>query len=425
MIKFQSSMEFQKQVQNQGLEICRQGLQKNVERVAHGGRDYDLLLTGALHYRVLWIRDFCMSVPGALAAGLNRTVRDTIDMIFLMQRPDGLIPRIVDSSKLRFKARFFVNLVGVSPRFEGPLEPSYLSEHGVISVDGNALVVWAAAHYFEMTGDREAAERWWEPAKKAMAFLEQNHGVDGLIGKQPPFADWKDSVGRTGRVSFVNTWFVIAMRELARLGRALGKPEAGFLEARSETALKSYRSFFWDSSSRRIRNFESDSRFVADANLLAITYGLVSRSEGEAILEQMKRTPLWMPLPGRATWPSYHAGIKSWTTRVGGIADYHDELFWLWLTAIAGRAEVALGNLEGGELVLDRTLSLVSKWGGVFEVYEAQHEDERDFSPEGLKPVWRILCRAEVPFTWSAAMILELDAAVQAARQKSSYLAIS
>jgi glycogen debranching enzyme len=407
------------------VQICRDGLKRNIERVHHAGRDFDLLLTGALHYRVLWIRDFCMSVPGALAAGLDGVVRDTIDLIFQMQRADGLIPRLVDSKKLRFVTRFFVNLAGISPKFEGPLEASYLSEHGVISIDGNALLVWAATRYVEKTGDHDAAERWWAPAKKAIAFLEENHGVDGLIGKQPPFADWKDSVGRTGRVSFVNTWYVITLREFSRMGRRIGKLEAGLYEGKHDVALKNYRSFFWDENRRTIKNFEDDSRLVADANLLAITYGLVSRSEGESILERMKRTPLWSPIPGRATWPNYHAGMKSWTTRFAGIADYHDELFWLWLTAIAGRAELAVGNQEAGEQILEHTLRLVSQWGGVYEVYQACREPDVHFNPQQLRPVWRLLCRAEMPFTWSSAMIIELHAHAVAARKPLGLAALA
>lgn len=399
--------------------LAASALQANLTDFWHNGRKYQLLLTGGNQFKCLWARDFSFAVGGALALGLDQAVHDSLDLFFSLQREDGLLPRLIDGSNMGFKTRFALSYLGFTPGLEGPAAPNFISEHGVITVDGNVLLPWAASLYLKKSKNMDAARLWWPHALRAVAFLETHHLVDGLIGKQPKYSDWADSIARTGMVSFVNCWYVICLRALAEWATWINDPRASELSEKAEVASSRFRQFFWDPSAKRIRNFETDDRLVMDANLLAIIHQLVKPDECEAILSTLRSSPLWHPIPGRVTHPAYPRNLKSWTTRTVGLGDYHDQLYWIWLAAHAGRAESAAGNVQQAQDILDQLAKLIVQWNGIHEVYElvAQVDSTSksggnrgvtDNSTPALRPVKRLFYRAEVPFTWSAGTYLEM-----------------
>jgi hypothetical protein len=400
-------------------ELAASALRANITEIVQNGKSYQLLLTGGRQFKCLWARDFSFAAAGALALGMDRAVHDSIDLFFKLQRDDGLLPRLIDGATFGFKTRFALTYLGLTPEFRGPVAPNYISEHGIITVDGNVLLPWAASLYLEKTKDTEAGLAWWPKALKALRFLEEQYLVDGLISKQPKYADWADSVARTGRVSFVNSWYVICLRALAQWAQWLKLPEADELQQKASRANTYFRNFFWDSQQSRIRNFETDERLVLDANLLTVIHELVSPPECEQILQTLRASPLWHPIPGRVTHPAYPKELKSWTTRTVGLGDYHDHLYWIWLAAHAGRAEAINGSLNSANAILDQVAELIVKWNGIHEVYELEPKSTQEGSNPSLRPVRRFLYRAEVPFTWSAATFVEMFATVTTLSSRS------
>jgi glycogen debranching enzyme len=206
-----------------------------------------------------------MSVPGLLEIGKKREVKDSIELIFKLKNKNGLIPRIIDSKYLSYKVRFFLNLIGLNPSFGKSILPTYLSEHGVVSVDGNLLAIIAASAYVKYTSDREQAKIWLPEIIKLIEYIDFFH-KDTLI-YQDEHSDWQDSLKRKGRVSFVNSLYAIALKEICWIHSFLGEDSSKYLENYNKF-INHFKSFFI--SNNKIKNFENDDSPAIDATLLLI-----------------------------------------------------------------------------------------------------------------------------------------------------------
>ncbi|MBI3542051.1 MAG: hypothetical protein HY075_02075 [Deltaproteobacteria bacterium] len=360
------------------------------------GKHY--LLAGAHQFHTLWARDFSMSVGGALALGRYSTVRDSLEVFYASQRPDGLLPRTVDNVNIYW--RTLLGLFARAPKFEAPLKAWFDTENGVISIDANVFIPWASAEYVLASRDRFFASRWFASAESSLAYLEKNYFVDGLIGRQPPFSDWADSVKREGRVAMTNVMYVLALRGMAGWAELLGLADKALeYRAREASTASRLREFFWNPKLGALTNFEGDDHLTADANLLAVAYGVLDGEQAETTMRTLRASRLWWPMPGRATTPNYKSSLKSFNVKLAGIASYHDAMTWLWLTAVAARAERAVGNCQGYREIMAKLAGRIAKDGVVYEVF--------DLKKRGLVPVRRLLYRAERPFTWSSAQFLE------------------
>jgi glycogen debranching enzyme len=394
---------------DRALEIAEAGLLSNIAAIADdSGREHRFVLAGGHQFHTLWTRDFAMASAGVLAMGQGQAVKDSLDTIFANQRADGLMPRLIDHENNIIRIMFAT--IGVRLPFEFPLHINFVSENGILTIDGNALLPWAASHYIEVTGDRDAAQRWWPVAVRSLEFLEREYWDSGLIGKQPPFADWEDSVARKGRVAFTNEAYLLALRGLSGWARFLGMDSSADDYARRAGEFqKRFHDFFWIPGRNMIRNFEGDDHLTADANLMAVAHGLVSPDEAAAIMETLRASPLWKPMPGRVTWPDFANHDKDIFVRIFGLPDYHDSLYWLWLSSLAAEAERAVGEAGACETILDQVSGLVVSKDSLQEIYKLQKDRVR------LKPVRRFFYRAEVPFTWSSGMFVH--AVLQGCRQ--------
>jgi glycogen debranching enzyme len=359
------------------------------------------LLAGANQFRSLWARDFSFATAGALIAGQTQAVHDSLDALFAAQRSDGLLPRGLDNEDITWRVIF--GLLGMPPAFHPPLKAWWTTEYGVIVLDSNVTVPWAASRYLLKTHDLEAARRWFAPAERALAFFqEQGYLVDGLIGNQPPYSDWADSVQRTGRVSFTNVIYVLALRGMSEWATLLGDPErALFYASKALSAQQAFVHHFWSPTLEAVSNFDGDEHLTADANLLAVAHGVLPPELARRTMRTLRASPLWRPMPGRTTTPDYPSSMKGFNVKLIGIASYHDSMYWLWLTAAAAMAERALGNCDSYDEIMSSLSRLIAKGRAIREVYELKRDGVT------LKPVSRLLYHAENPFTWSSAMYLE------------------
>lgn len=383
--------------------IAGDALRSNVVSLFDQGRvssEKKYLLAGARQYRTLWARDMAMSVQGAMAAGEFQAVKNSLEIFFKFQRFDGLLPRLIDNQNIL--TRVLMGVMGHPPMFREPLRAWFTTENRVIAIDSNLAIVWASSRYILRSEDLVFAKAHFVAAEKAILFIETHFSVEGIVGKQPPFADWADSVQRTGRVAFTNELYILALRGLSQWAEKVGEPvRASFYQDKAAEVTERFLTFFWDPKERIIVNFERDHRWTADANFFAVAHGILPREKSIELMDRLRMSPLWIPFPGRPTWPDYEPHMKSWLVKRVNLAGYHDQYLWFWLTCLAACAETAIGNADGyaqimrsvsGRIVADRT---------VHEVYEY---DERN---QQIVPVKRWLYRAESPFTWSAAMFLE------------------
>ena len=384
------------------VKIASAGLSRNIVSVAdldHQSPARQFLVAGSHQYRSLWAWDFSFASMGALKIGKTQAVHDSLEIYFSFQRADGALPRVIDNRNLTL--RVILGLIGLPPKFKNPLKASFETENHVMSQIPNAILPWAASRYVSYTQDRVFAKKWFDGAEKAVAWLEATSLDDCLIGKQAPYSDWEDSVQRTGRVAFTNELYALALRGLSEWAGFLGDHEKEVSYLLKYTAfMGKFRAFFWMPERNAIRNFEGDDHLTADANLMAVAYQLVNAEDSKAILKTLRASPLWQPMPGRPTWPNYPNSMKSTLPKLSGLAGYHDQIYWLWLTSLAVIAEKNVGNLEGSQQILKKLSAQIDSDGIVYEVYDLK-------KGRYLRRVRRILYKAERPFTWSSGLFLE------------------
>lgn len=416
--------------------IVEKGLNENIVRVSVGGREREYVTAGGYQYRNLWARDFSMSVPGLIAMKREGAVRDTLDAFFDHQRADGQLPRLLDS--MSFQLRVVFGIFGFRRPLGADLEPNFETENSVPTIDTRLMLSLAALNYAELAHDEAWLKQRWPAIRLALSSLEGEYGEDGLLGRQPPFSDWADSVARTGKVGFTNALYAVALERLARAAKrvangvgevdavkGVGEADVASFDAAARGVRDRFRRVFYDSAKGVLRNTDHDDRLSADVNYFTISNGLLSREEGARALEVLRSTPLLNGFSGRATWPDYDRTQKSFFVKLAGISEYHDSMVWLWLSAAAADAYRAVGDAGRCQQELDRIVDLVLREREVSEVYENEGKNGTTGSIRGhdmrssgsgsvgsssarLRVVSRLLYRSESPFTWSSAMIESL-----------------
>ncbi len=382
--------------------VAESALANNIVSIATPDGPKEYLLAGGHQYQSLRTRDLAFAVSGALSAGFGNAVRDSLEALFSMQRADGLLPRGADHYSEA--ERVFLASAGIRLPFKLPLKPWYATETGAVSIDSNFLLPWAASEYIATTGDSAFAAKWYAAAASAVALIQEQYNVDGLIGQQPAYSDWESSIQRTGRVAFTNVIYVLALQGMSSWAGTLGNSadQAGYATdaARVRDELRAH---FWDAGLGALYNFDGNRTLSADANLAAVAYGMLDSVEAPSVMTNLQASPLWTPMPGRPTYPDYDSSLKSLGAKFVGLASYHDENYWLWITALAALAESAQGNCAQYDSIIAALEAQLVGDRTVGEIY--------DNKSGKLVPARRWLYRSERPFTWSAAMYLQAKAA--------------
>ncbi len=386
--------------QDRAWELAVQALSHNIVPI-HRGLEIprEIVLAGANQFRTTWSWDFAFASPGLIKMGRADAVRDTLISYFEKQREDGLLPRTLDT--IPIELRVLLGLTHINRQFKGPLKPWYVSENRVVSPIPNFTLIGAAANYIQETGDKAFAHKWFDVARAAVTSMEETFDHDGLIGHQAPFSDWEDSVARTGRVAFTNLMHLRALRGLKSWAEFLKQNSLVHeYENRLKEQTQRFLKFFWDDEFAMVKNFEDNRHVSADAQLFAIADGVLSQDQARRAFETLEKSNLNFPMPGRPTWPTYPNRMKSFFVKIGGMTDYHDELYWGWLAAQAAMARAKIGDCQESQKILQQLSELYSTHDEVGEVYELNKHQQ-------LVPVKRLRYRSEAPFTWAAGMYLE------------------
>jgi GH15 family glucan-1,4-alpha-glucosidase len=277
-----------------------------------------------------------------------------------------------------------------------PIRPKYITAHNTISLDGNALLVIASLNYVTQTGDAEFAKMYWAALKQAIIWLE-DHALeeDGLL-HQAAFADWADSIGRSGRVLYTNVLYWQALEALALAAPQNGRAEDETYFARKAEQLKaSINGHFWRGDLGYYVTNEIFDNLSSGGNLLAIAWDLTTPEQAHAILDKMNEFEMANPVPTQVVHRAYPNNLIAIENRLGGIANYHTSAAWLWLGAWHVIALARMKRLAEAELLLYRISNVIVRDGAVHEVY----------APDGhyLSNFWYT---SEAPLTWSAGMVI-------------------
>lgn len=343
------------------------------------------LAAGGYQFRTLWVRDFCFSVPGLLAAGWQDLVKRQLDLILSYQTKEGLLPRGLDIKNPKSRVLRHTALRFLPAKIEdygtAPLIAEYLGEHGTPAFDSGLLWIkaWSLLPKKDPPDDRAAIEKilnWYLPFFK-----------EGLL-RQPGFSDWQDSARREGACLHTHLLFLQAVKAVARRW-----PDFKIIFDLSaiESAIdKTFRRL----PSGLLAEFAQGAQSALDSHALLLTdSSLLPHWDRAKIWTALKSSDL-MKKPGTAISPAYASSEVSWTTKAVGLRHYHDLFQWGWLMAELARTAYLMNDRPSGDAILHRLARLETS-GLCTEVF---HDG---------KKVQTLLYSSENPFTWTAAKVLE------------------
>lgn len=376
----------------------RSGLER---RVLRNGEKKLVLCAGARNFREPWARDFGFASFGLLAMGEVEATKECLDVFLQYQRPSGQFPVKVHSTNILNRVLHAV-LHREQP-ITAPLRPKYKTAHHTISLDGNALLVTAVLHYASEQNDTEFLAEWWPRLERAMAWLAQHEQGAQLLLYQRPFADWADSIARSGFILYTNVLYWKAASEMAQAASRLDRRETAEFYANKAHQLRSnIQAHFWDETLGYFITSQQFHNLSSAGNLLAIAWGLATPAQGNLILDKMAHFQMADPVPTQVVnfpYPIRYIGIEN---RLAGIPHYHTSAAWLWLGSWHVVALARLGrHAEANELF--RRLSELIVRDGV--VHEAYGKDGRFLSTR-----WYT---SEAPLTWNAGMIVYANHVLQ------------
>lgn len=382
-------------IEAKALVIAAANLRAGIEkRRLPDGREKLVLCAGMRNFREPWARDLGFASFGLLELGEFQATKEALEVFLINQRPSGQFPVKVHSTNIL--DRYLHSLFKREQPIHVPIRPKYITAHNTISLDGNALLTIAVLSYAARSNDREFVKSHWSALKRAIIWLE-DHALeaDGLL-HQAAFADWADSVARTGRVLYTNVLYWKALKELALAAALYGQPEDGtYFSIKADQLKASINDHFWRSDlGYYITNHIFDN-LSSSGNLLAIAWGLTTPEQAHSILDKMNEFEMASPVPTRVVQRAYPQKFIAIENRLGGLANYHTSAAWLWLGAWHVIALARTGRLAQAELLLYRISEVIVRDGAVHEVY----------APDGhyLSSFWYT---SEAPLTWSAGMVV-------------------
>lgn len=344
------------------------------------------LAAGGNQFRTLWVRDFCFSVPGLIAAGFAEVVERQLQLIVSFQREDGALPRGIDV--VDPKLRVFLNVVfRLSPQallgYGGRhLRPEYLGEHGTPAYDSNLLTIRS---HFELKSRTSKEALSATQLEKLLDFYQPDD--QGLL-QQPPYSDWQDSARREGVILHTQLLFLQALRLLGRNSQAKalqGKILSLFLQ--EETGL-----FSEQLGTKQVS---------LETHLLLLNSPLADLGlDQDQLYRRLKAHPLWTQnlIPGIPVYPRHQQ--VSWSTKIVGLGAYHDQLHWGWLVAEAYKTCLKMQDRKEAERILECYASSALQDPYLAEVYRVKNA-------KSLERLSQAFYRSEMPFSWTAAKWIE------------------
>ncbi len=358
------------------------------------GEEKLVLSAGARNFREPWARDFGFASYGLIAMGEVEATKEGLDVFLHYQKPSGQFPVKVHSTNIL--DRVLHALFWREQPITAPLRPKYKTAHHTISLDGNALLVTAVLHYVKTQNDDAFLRQWWPALQRAMQWLaEHEQGEDQLL-HQRAFADWADSIARSGYILYTNVLYWKATQEMAQAAQRIGRTNAASeYEAQAIRLYESIHDHFWQEelgyfiTSQRFRNLSSA------GNLLAVAWGLATPEQSHSILDKMAAFKMADPVPTQVVnlpYPSKFVGLEN---RLAGIPDYHTSAAWLWLGAWHVIALTRMERHDEANELFRRMANVIVQDGVVHEVYGR--------NGRFLSTRWYT---SEAPLTWNAGMVV-------------------
>ena len=378
------------------LFIASENLQSGIQmRRLKDGQYKDILHAGYRNFRESWARDFGFAAYGLLALEQYETVRQTLEAFFLYQTSNGQLP--VKLHSLDFVTRYFHSFLGREQSTEGVLRAKYISAHGAPSLDGQAMLVISALSYARETKRLEFAKTYWPALVAAMRWLEEHKvSAEEALLHQQSFADWADSVARTGYVHYTNVVYWKALTEMALTAAELDMlVHSDMYRRKADLVASAIHQRFWSEDLGYFVTSDRLPQLSSDGNLLAMAWGLASPEQSKRILQAMEQAGMASPVPTRVTSTPYPGELIAIENVLAGMAGYHTDAAWIWLGSWHVVSLVRCGELSKAQELLSRISSVIVRDKQIHEVYGKDGE-----------PMASIWYKPEAPLIWNAGMFI-------------------
>ncbi len=353
---------------------------------------------GKNQFADFWARDSFFASIGSLKLKDYEIVKNNILLFTKHQNRNGQIPLRISDTLLEPGFMGLKIKTALTPHYHQHVLYSVLNltSRKVYPIDSNSLYIITCANYLSETKDIgfiknisnniTLAARWNKTQTK--------YGLLNQLG----YADWMDSINKEGLGLYANVLYWKSLVSLNFIYTTVNKAAlAKETQKESQVVKKSIDETFWNGKfyADSAHNGLVSNIFSVDGNLLGCMWNLYSPIRKRKILSYYSSLGLQKPVPSRTNFPEYKSKAFFPLVKIAGIAGYHNNGFaWLWLGAISA---IAFRNINKGMSlsILNRLSTIISNSNGVHEIYGRDN-----------KPVKRLFYKAEVPFAWSAGLIV-------------------
>lgn len=329
-----------KQIATDALRACRTGVG---------------FTAGAHHFVDLWARDSLFATFGANLADSKKT----LDTFFQYQRPDGLIPYRILLSPTTIGKYFG------KPRYFRTPKPDFRShQSGGLVLDGGLMTVIAA---------RRFGSTYEKQIHHVLLWYKKGFG-DGLL-REWFLCEWADAVMKIGKTLYTNVLYWKATED-------------------KNIAKKVHESFWNGTYFADWVDYKRQDYFAAHPNMLAIIFGLATRSQAKSILSFAEKYCWngWTLVSNYPMYPFWRIPLQNYLV---GLPDYHNGCLWLQPGILYAIALHKVDQKQKALRVLEYIARKIVEHNGVHEVYEKNGQ-----------PLRRLFYRSEEPFAWSAGLFL-------------------
>jgi len=346
------------------------------------------IYAGQHQFKDYWARDSFFASLGALSIGDYFIVKKNLELFLSSQKSDGQLPLRVGQKNL-----YLLKFLGI-PSWQ---EVAVFDEdkQGNTPLDQNCLAIIVAEEYLKKTKDYVFGEKNIENLEKAVLWLKEKDSDKNFLVEEKEYAGWTDSIQKKGEVLYTNVCFYKSAQSLGKIQEMIGRQNT--YANYSENVREAINSKFWNGQYFDDFIYENQNFgfFSTEGNLLAILWNVSDSNQSEKIFEKIDSFGIRTDQGILDSNKPYPDSLKSSELRIIGLGDYHDGIYWLWISGVDAAALKMYGKEEKADKVIKNMESVFKKYGTVFEVYEKN----------GM-PVQRFFYRSERPFAWSAGMYL-------------------
>jgi len=338
------------------------------------------ILAGKRHFDDYWARDCFFGCLGALKLKDYYIVKKSFELFLKYQKDDGQLPMRIGQYDVNFK------FIGIRIRAE--ILPRYGDDkNNSKTTDPNSLFIISLHEYLKKTQDYPFFEENYKKIKAAIDWNFSQDSDNDLLIEEKPYANWMDSIKKQGKVLYTNICHWKAVESFSKMAHKEDAEKYSIMSGKIKDRINE---LFWNGNYfvDWVKENVKYDYFSSDGNLLAVYFGFVTRMQKKKILaglNKFKENSILI----ETSYPFYSKKFVSLRLKLVGMGDYHNGLYWLWLSCLASCIE----NKKTRADILNKIASILVKEGVVVEVYDRK-----------LRPLKRLLYQGEKPFalnsTW-------------------------